>query len=97
MNKVILDDFIVEFYRRYNKDTFNGLEVVNNDSMDTSSVFMKMSNGVRNANPIYSISPMNRKGIKLLLNEASKQLPFSGYFWTDNVTDNETDFVQLSI
>jgi hypothetical protein len=96
MNKVILDDFISEFYKGYNAQTFNSLEVVNNDSLDQSSIFIKQNGECSHElKEIYSISPMNKTTVDVILSEASKQLPFDGYYIREKMGQFEPDFVKF--
>lgn len=97
MNKVILDDFISEFKKGYNKETFNSLEVVNNDLLDQSSIFIKQNKPAEDEmKRIYSISPMNTTSVNVILNEASKQLPFDGYYLRERSGKAMTNYVQFT-
>ncbi|WP_125708106.1 hypothetical protein [Companilactobacillus zhongbaensis] len=97
MNKVILDDFIAEFNKKYNAKTFSSLEVINNDSLDQSSIFIKQTDSSDDQlKQIYSISPMNTKSVNVILSEASKLLPFDGYYLHTKSPEKNADFVKLS-
>lgn len=97
MNKVILDDFIAEFNKKYNAKTFSRLEVINNDSLDQSSIFIKQTDANENQlKQIYSISPMNTKSVNVILSAASKLLPFDGYYLHTQSSEENADFVKLS-
>lgn len=96
MNKVILDDFISEFNKGYDEETFNSLEVVNNDSLDQSSIFIKQNNlGGDSLKKIYSISPMDQRTVEVILSEAAKLLPFDGYYIHKRVDTIDSDYVRL--
>ncbi|KRL68138.1 hypothetical protein FC27_GL000878 [Companilactobacillus versmoldensis DSM 14857 = KCTC 3814] len=86
MNKVILNDFIREFNKRYDSRTFQRIEVINNDSLDQSTIFIKQDQSqVDRLKKIYSISPMNKKTVDLIFNAAAQELPFDGYYvWKEN-------------
>lgn len=97
MNKTVLDDFIAEFKRGYNEKTFNSLEVINNDSLDQSSIFIKQQGGnSQQMKRIYSISPMNINTVDVILSEASKKLPFDGYYLRKKSSQINPDYVQIS-
>ncbi|WP_125770786.1 hypothetical protein [Companilactobacillus furfuricola] len=96
MNKVILNDFITEFNKRYNAKTFASIEVINNDSLDESSIFIKQTGATDyQLKQIYSISPMNTKSVNVILQEAAKLLPFDGYYLHAKSSTQESDFVKL--
>ncbi|AKP66306.1 hypothetical protein [Companilactobacillus ginsenosidimutans] len=96
MNKVILNDFISEFKKGYDATTFNSLEVVNNDSLDQSSIFIKQNGGIHNEfKKIYSISPMNTNTVDGILSEASKKLPFDGYYIREKSSELDTNYVKF--
>lgn len=96
MNKVILNDFIAEFNKKYNEKTFSGLEVINNDSLDQSSIFIKQEGSDDQLKQVYSISPMNTKSVNVILSAAAKLLPFDGYYLHSKSSKMKKSFVKLT-
>lgn len=96
MNKVVLNDFITEFNKKYNANTFSSVEVINNDSLDESSIFIKLQGETEHKlKQIYSISPMNTRSVNVILKEAAKLLPFDGYYLHTKSGEISANYVKL--
>ncbi|WP_125569146.1 hypothetical protein [Companilactobacillus insicii] len=78
MQSVILKNFIGEFNKRYDKDTYRSLVLVNNSLLDQSSIVMRTFDITLRTTiekQIFGISPMNSDLIHDLVQDAGKSLP----------------------
>lgn len=97
MNKVILDDFMTEFYKNYDKKTFNGIEVINNYTLDQSSIFIRQDKLAEvGMSRVYSISPINQQTVNMILSAAANELPINGYYIRNNKTNFSSSYVTLA-
>ncbi|WP_025024017.1 hypothetical protein [Companilactobacillus nodensis] len=80
MQSVILKNFIGEFNKRYDKDTYRSLVLVNNSLLDQSSIVMRSFDDTLRTTiekQIFGISPMNSVLIQGLVRDAEKTLPIA--------------------
>lgn len=80
MQSVILRNFIGEFNKRYDKETYRDLVVVNNSLLDQSSIVMRsfdLSLKTTIEKQIFGISPMNSNLLTDLVKDAEKTLPIN--------------------
>ncbi|APX72567.1 hypothetical protein M5C72_05475 [Companilactobacillus allii] len=80
MQSVILKNFIGEFNKRYDKDTYRDLVVVNNSLLDQSSIVMRsfdLTLKTTIEKQIFGVSPMNSSLLTGLVKDAEKTLPIN--------------------
>ena len=80
MQSVILKNFIGEFNKRYDKDTYRSLVVVNNSLLDQSSIVMRsfdLTLQTTIEKQIFGISPMNSNLLTDLVKDAEESLPIN--------------------
>lgn len=78
MQSVILKNFIGEFNKRYDKDTYRSLVLVNNSLLDQSSIVMRSFDNTLSTTiekQIFGISPMNSNLLHDLVKDAESSLP----------------------
>ncbi|WP_125761042.1 hypothetical protein [Companilactobacillus hulinensis] len=80
MQSVILKNFIGEFNKRYDKNTYRSLVVVNNSLLDQSSIVMRsfdLTLQTTIEKQIFGISPMNSNLLTDLVKDAEESLPIN--------------------